>query len=409
MNNVEIATEMGRLSAQLLAQLQPVITTGIDTPDALGRALAAAAPGATLYLSPSLVYPTFLTVGDIALVSTSQLGGRMTATDPAPTFRGGLAAFSNTHLHGLDVRFPDPTRDIVVLGGANLTLRRMRIMGDAIEGAKRGVAANAAAVTITDSFIDQCFRRDMDAQAICAWDGPGPFTVDNCYLTGSGQAIMFGGGDPSSATNIPSDISITNSTLTKRNEWRAAGVAVKTVLELKNARRVRVANCDISQCWAGGQVGYLIMITPRNQDGGAPYSTVEDVLIESCTAHDGAAFLNILGTDDNNPSQRVKRVTVRDTDISALDPWAWGGSDKAIMLGNGPEDVTLDGLRFRNCVHIGSQVYFYGAPAAARLALTNCVLPPSDYGIFGDNSSVGHAWEQYTVNSVRSGNTEATA
>ena len=63
-------------------------------------------------------------------------------------------------------------------------------------GQKRGIALNAAHVTIADSYIAECKGVGQDTQAIGGWNGPGPYVIENNYLEGAGENVMFGGADP---------------------------------------------------------------------------------------------------------------------------------------------------------------------------------------------------------------------
>ena len=37
---------------------------------------------------------------------------------------------------------------------------------------------------VIDSWIDECHIHGFDSQAICTWNGPGPFRIENCFLEG---------------------------------------------------------------------------------------------------------------------------------------------------------------------------------------------------------------------------------
>ena len=54
---------------------------------------------------------------------------------------------------------------------------------------------------------------------------------------------------------------------------------MKNLFELKNARRVLVEGNLMEYVWQEAQIGYAILLTPRNQDGKAPWVTIEDVTI----------------------------------------------------------------------------------------------------------------------------------
>src|SRR4029079_11278648 len=79
---------------------------------------------------------------------------------------------------------------------------------------------------------------------------------------------------------------------------------MKNFFELKNARRV-IVEANLFQNYHG----VAIVITPRNQDGGAPWSTVEDVTVRNNWLRQVAAFMIIAGFDEDHPSQPTRRIT----------------------------------------------------------------------------------------------------
>lgn len=396
---LEFVQQARALLAEAEALLGQSAQTTLSTPDALGRALAAARSGDVLLLDPTLVYPTTLLLDKgVTLRCASPLG--------QPTFMDGVDRTGEEAARLVNVRIQRARADteIVSLSGSNITLEGCRVVGDKTNGAKRGISANAANVALLNCVVDDCFSKDFDSQAVAAWDSPGPFLIDGCTLVASGECLLFGGSD-APIDRQPADIVVRNSSLSKYPSWRDAGIAVKNVFELKNARRVLVDNCSFQYCWGGGQTGYLIVLTPRNQGGAAPWSTVEDVTIQNCRGRYAAAAISMLGQDNVHPSGTMRRVTVRDCQFADIDPQAWGGSDKLIQIGDGPEDVTIDGCTFAGA-NIGSQVYFYGQRKAMRLKVTNNTWPPSLYGVFGESASVGKAWGQFVTDGELANNKE---
>ena len=108
-----------------------------------------------------------------------------------------------------------------------------------------------------------------DSQAIAGWNGPGPFLITNNYLEATGENFLLGDSDPPIYGLVPSDVTFTRNTVSKRVTWRTQGYAVKNLIELKNAQRVTIDGNVLEYNWSGGQSGHAIMLTPRNQDGGA--------------------------------------------------------------------------------------------------------------------------------------------
>jgi hypothetical protein len=151
------------------------------------------------------------------------------------------------------------------------------------------------------------------------------------------------------------------------------------------------------------------MLTPRNQDGTAPFSTLEDIDIGFNTIRHGSSAVTVLGTDDNATSRRASRIAIHDNTFDDIDPVAWGGSDKLFLILGGPVDLSID----RNVLtgqHIGSQVYFDGAPPCVRLLIRDNRWPVSLYGVFGSNVSVGgtpnNAFTAFAPDGTLSGNVE---
>jgi hypothetical protein len=400
----------------------------LDTPAALDAALAAAAPGAVLTLSRTLVYPTALTLRRSVTLQAETLtaGAHGRSTSPLPSFRDGITIPGDAvTLIGLEVRKGDPLTDIVTFTGAHVTLDRLRILGDPLKGAKRGVRANGNGdAAIVRSYIDDCFQSypGNDSQAILAWDmAPGLLIEDNFLRAGS-ETVMIGGADASSdAERMPANVTIRGNTITKRPEWQAQPIGVKNTLELKAVRGATIEDNDISQSWGGhGQDGYLFLITPRNQDGRAPWSTVQDVIFRHNRLSHAAAAFNVLGLDNIKeskagmptpigtvrPSVRMARVSITGNTVTDIDPTAYTGSNRLMLIGAGPEQLTIDGNTFA-AVHLGAQVYFYGAPPAAGFTLTNNQWPRSTYGIKGDGTAGnGPTWAAYVNGGTLAGNVE---
>jgi hypothetical protein len=176
----------------------------------------------------------------------------------------------------------------------------------------RAIAANGKAITLKRSHIDNVWLQgNADTQAFCAWDAPGPFTVQNNYLEASGENVMFGGANSASAANIPSDILVEGNTIQKRLEWKGQARGVKNLFELKSARRVIVRTNTFRHHWTDAQNGYASLFTDRNDEGGSPWAVVEDVLFEGNTLTDVENGVNILGYDSYQASGRTTRVTVK--------------------------------------------------------------------------------------------------
>ena len=165
---------------------------------------------------------------------------------------------------------------------------------------------------------------------------------------------------------------------------------VKNLFELKNAERVRLEGNLIENIWTAGQSGYALVLTPRNQDGRAPWSRVRDVVILNNVVRHAPGVLQVAGFDSPNISQQTLRITVRNNLFEDIGP-AWGTGGKVFLLGDGVAGVTID----HNTILHGDTtvVHAYGSQPILGFVYTNNIAVHGDYGIMGDNARPG----QYTL------------
>ena len=102
----------------------------------------------------------------------------------------------------------------------DFVLDHLYIHGDPLVGQKRCVSLNAATVTIRDSHISDCKGVGNDTQAICGWNGPGPYLIENNYLEGAGENVMFGGADPAIPDLVADGITFRHNLVSRPMSWR---------------------------------------------------------------------------------------------------------------------------------------------------------------------------------------------
>jgi hypothetical protein len=351
------------------------VPAGGDLQDALNGAR----PGDTIFLEPGAVYTGNYVLRARQASEDRPIVLRTAGSDPVgpgeritPANASGLAKLrSPNNLPALStepfargwrvelVEFlanRDGAGDIIALGDGStaqktvasvpleLTLDRLYIHGDPRAGQKRGIALNASRVTITNSYISDIKAVGQDSQAIAGWNGPGTYLIENNFLEGAGENVLFGGADPAILELTPTGVTIRRNTISKPLAWREPGSnwQVKNLLELKNARDVTIEENVFERNWAQAQSGYAILLTVRNQDGGCPWCQVQKVRFQRNTMRDIAAAFQILGTDYLKPSRQTTDITIRDNVIDGLDGRAWGGDGYLLQMTDGPRDVTLD-------------------------------------------------------------------
>lgn len=350
-----------------------------------GSASEPAIPGAGTRISPSYA-------GTLPRLESGE-GSVLTAASGAHHFR----------LIGLEIRPRPGTRVVNLLTlGSNedslddlphhISIERCYLHGDPVKGSRRGVALNSRDTTIVDSYLSDFKEAGADSQAIAGWNGPGPFQIENNYLEGAGENVLFGGADPRIKDLVPSDIVIRRNLLRKPLAWKVgepeyAGTpwTVKNLLELKNARRVLIEGNRLEHNWVQSQTGFAVLFTVRNQEGTAPWSVVEDVTFrDNVVSHTGSG-VNLLAHDDNAPSAGARGISILNNLFDDVGAGRWGGDGRLFQILDGVADLLI---AHNTAFHTGNIVTVSGRPNPGFAFRDNLVFQ-NQYGIVGDGTAPG--------------------
>lgn len=223
--------------------------------DNLQSAINAARPGDELRLAPgatftgNFVLPVFTGTSPITLrsdIPDAELPPQNQRITPSTAARFARIVSPNTqaalrtapgahHWRVMFVEFPSNKEgygDIIQLGDGSsaqsqlsqvpyeIVFDHVYIHGDPLYGQKRGIALNARAVTIRNSYISDIKGVGMDTQAIGGWNGPGPFSIENNYLEAAGEVVLIGGSDPAIPNLVSEDVSVRSNHLSRPMAWR---------------------------------------------------------------------------------------------------------------------------------------------------------------------------------------------
>jgi hypothetical protein len=385
--------------------------------DNLQSVLEQAADHATFYIEPDFELAANLKiVKPVLLASTLSGGGRVDAGLTGPLLTGAHTILApDVVLRGLQLfgRVKDST---ILTTGPSTLVSRCLVIGSGL-GQHRGLAVNSPDVTVQGSHIANIWHDSRDCQAICGWDGTARLLVDDCYLEASAENFMLGGSDPSSPEAIPQDVELRHSTLAKPVGWRSASPRplVKNLLELKNCKRVKVHDNLLEYAWAGGQIGFALVLTVRNQGGDAPYSTIEDVEITTNLFRHMAGGVQILGRDNLQLSERMARVALRSNRFEDIGS-TWGSAGRQVYISGGPLDLTLEDNWFDGGGLNTAFLFDQPQHPCEGLRLIRNRMMEGTYGIHDatgqvtqgkavlDKYAPGYVWEAMTLVRTRSGN-----
>lgn len=386
-------------------------TTVVRNGDDLQRAINAAKPGDVIALQPGIVVRGALTLpeksdGGWITIRTNAAsfpapGTRVSPADAAlmPVIESdddsAIRTEGPAHHYqfiGIEIRPASQTfvYSLVLLGeGArsvdelphHIVFDRCYIHADPNVGGRRGIAMNGSHIAVIDSYVSGFREKGQDSEALCTWNGTGPFAILNNYLEAAGENVMFGGADPDIVNLVPSDIVMRYNVLTKPLAWQHGPWTVKNLFELKNARRVLVQQNIFENNWPEAQNGYAILFTPRNQHGGSPWSLVRDVTFQSNIVRHVSSAVNILGTDDIYGSQPTKRILIKDNLFEDISDVHWGGLGNLIQVLRGAEDVTVD----HNTAFQSNAVLAASGDASPGFKFTNNIVLNGKAGVGGDN------------------------
>lgn len=279
----------------------------------------------------------------------------------------------------------------------HLIIDRCYLHGDPSYGQRRAIALNSGDTQIVDSYISDIKGADEDTQAIAGWNGPGPYLIQDNYLEASGENVMFGGDDPNIPNLVPSNITLKNNLISKPLAWMSQSWTVKNLVEFKNAQTVLVDGNVIQDNWAAGEAGYSILFTPRNQEGTAPWTVVQNITIQNNVIRHVAAVFNVLGYDDLATSQQTNNIVIKNNliyDVStAYSTPGMPANGWVAIISGGVQNLTLDHNTIDNDGN--DTLFFYpldspAITAATGVVLTNNLMRDNLYGIFGNNSSPGN-------------------
>lgn len=279
---------------------------------------------------------------------------------------------------------------------ADFILRRSWIHGHASTNLVRCVVLNGVRQAVVDNIIEDCHAAGFDSQAIEGWNGFGPFLIENNFLAGAGENVMFGGADPAIKGLRPCDITLRRNHIWKDPAWVGGRWSIKNLWELKNACRVLFEGNVLENVWVASQVGMAIVLKSSTDTCGPAcgWQGTSDVTIRYNRIHDAHRGLNLQAIDGQTDIHVQRVVAEHNLFYNIGNPVGTQGSDGwLLLLTHDLKDVLI---RFNTFVgnrpDAGLALYLaYASPTAPmrNLRILNNVLAGQNYYHIGADGAPG--------------------
>ena len=218
---------------------------------------------------------------------------------------------------------------------SDLVFDRVRMVAHDSLDLRRCLLGNADRWALLRSDL-MCHGRSADAHAIGAWTAARGVLIEGNRIAGSGHGVIFGGSDAADSTILPRDIVVRGNRIYKPTDWKGVYQA-KTLVEFKVGRRVLLEGNVLEHHWVDAQTGFALLLKSVNQDGGAPWSVVEDVTVRHNILRHSAAGINLAARPEKHPAVPMARIEI----VGNLLYGIGGENGRMLQIAGDVQDVSI--------------------------------------------------------------------
>lgn len=206
-----------------------------------------------------------------------------------------LVATGNTAAVYYGIELSDSATSYATLDH-DIILDRSIIDGDPSYGMVHGFNMDGENISAVDSYIYGCWSYPgSDAQAIWVGNAGGPYLINDDYLDGAVEDVLFGGDTISINNGLSTDVTIENSYF-YRSTSEGGSADSKNLLEFKEGERILVNYNHFEQMFeTGNQRGQALNISNIDQNSNNPWNVVQDVTITNNNFNNCAAGILVNG------------------------------------------------------------------------------------------------------------------
>ena len=350
-------------------------------------------PDATIGLPGTRMTPTRAASANLAKIMGNSMYGVMATNLGANHYRFTgveLGSISSVTDVNAIVRLGDAStaQNTTASIANNLVLDRVYIHGTSSQSIKRCVMLNSAVTAIVDSWLGDCHSNVSDSQAIVAWNGPGPFLIQNNHLEAGHEVIMFGGGSATIQNLSPSDITIRGNHITRPASWKGVWQA-KNLIESKHAKRLLIEGNVIENEWADQQAGFAFVLKSENQNGDNPWTQTADVTIRYNKIRNVGSVFNIAANPATYPAVPAARFVITDNVVDNVNIGPYTAEGRLFQLLAGLSDVVLMHNTMVSANGGSASTMVFDTPATTRLVIHSNILHHGGYGVKGSSTTEG--------------------
>lgn len=326
--NFELKTKPGTTANGWIT----VRTSALSQLPALGQRIDPAVHAAYM---PKIVTPNVLPAIATAFGQSNISGWRMVGLEIVVA--QGAATQPQVQQGIIVIGTSGPTQTTVAQTPREIVLDRVYVHGQSNTNTKRCLSANGSDIAVIGSQLLECHGKGFDSQAIAAWNGPGPFLIENNRLEGAAEVIMFGGDLTSLPNLVASDITIRRNFLTRPMSWQGVWT-VKNLFELKNAQRVLFEENVLENHWVDAQAGSSIVL--GTADNPCSWCIVSDVTFQWNHINNVAGGFNLFPNYGN--AQPMRRVKIAQNLVTNVGAAGLGTNGRFMMVQNNVDDVWIE-------------------------------------------------------------------
>lgn len=262
-------------------------------------------------------------------------------------------------------------------------------LGHLTKGGHRGLLCNSSQTTVINCGFYDLFEFGRDSQAICGFNGTEGIWIENCYLEGGAENVIFGGSDSASLEMSPKNVKVIGCHLIKQRAWldvpNGSNINIKALFELKNCENFYMNGCLLENNWAKNWSSGVGMTLKSCNQANEPWARMNHVLVENCVIRNVGSPFNVIGQNDSGlPSTRADDVVMRNILAYNIGKDPYLGDGRGMLVTNPPHNWTVENCTFlgaNNCI----MAIAYDSDAVPRATAFNFnrnVMWHGEYGIF---------------------------